>query len=160
MRKASFGSWEDRRKNKVLKCRVLKMPLLAGPPPLPLPVDSTGLHGGPSQLSLGRPVHTDPSSPGESTCLPVTASLSPTTSFPWPFLTSAAREAPSVVFSYILLFACTGLSTISKYGLICLCTDIFILMIMSPIVFPFLDIGDTAFRSYSALRPNRTPGIS
>lgn len=122
MRKASFGSWEDRRKNKVLKCRVLKMPLLAWPPPLPLPLDSkpTGLDGGPSLLSLDWPVHTDPSSPGESTCLPFTASLRPVTSFPWPFLTSSAREAPSVVFSYILLFACAGLSTINEYGLVCL----------------------------------------
>lgn len=58
---------------------------------------------------------------GESTCLPFTASLRPVTAFPWPFLTSSAREASSVVFSYILLFsACTGLSTMNKYGLICL----------------------------------------
>lgn len=122
MRKASFGSWEERRKNEVLKGGVLKMPLLAWPPPLPLPLYSrpTGLDRGPSLLSLDWPVHTDLSSPGESTCLPFTASLRPVPSFPWPFLTSSARAAPSVVFSYVLLFARADLSTVSKYGLTCL----------------------------------------
>lgn len=85
-----------------------------------------------------------------------------------PSLHSHGRSRPARLGRPLLLFSLTFCSlpaqafpqSISMDLFVCLCTDIFILMIMSPIVFPFLDIGDTAFRSYSALRSNRTPGIS